>query len=155
VIGKVALALGALAGACVDPAAPPACERSLTGRWRTGQVVDGEDLGYHFLDRGPAIEGYPTFKDVPTELPAGVRAAPVAFDLARSASGIAGRWSRRYELASQRCVVSAPARVTRCVGRELVLELGPLAPPADWSACPKPGAAPVAAGPLSTLTLRR
>ncbi len=153
--GRAALAaMVAIASACADPAAPPRCERSLAGRWRTGEVEDGEAKGYHFLDRGLAIEGYPTWKDVPVDLPAGVRAAPAAFDLERRGTAITGRWSRRYQLGGARCTISAPATVTRCEGRELVIELGPLAPPADWSECPRP-AEPPTPGPTTTLTLRR
>ncbi len=134
-----ATATAALAlAACASPAAPPPCERSLDGIWRTGQVADGEAIGWHFLDRGAAIEGYPTYRDVPPGLPPGVQAAPAAIDLERGLGGVRGRWSRRYELGGQRCVVAAPVRITRCAGRALTLELGPIAPPTDWSACAAP-----------------
>ena len=153
---SVARVIAGLAlAACTSSAAPPPCERSLEGLWRTGQVVDGEDLGYHFLERGGAAEGYPTFRDVPADLPPGVRAAPVAIDLVRKDGALTGRWSRRYELGGQRCLVSAPIRASRCVGRELVLELPPLPPPTDWSLCPKPGAKPATIAPAVTVKLHR
>lgn len=147
--------------ACSPSKPPPPCETSIDGVWRTGQVVEGESIGYHFLRQGDAALGYPTFRDVPAELPPGVRAAPAAIEL-RLASGAptAGRWTRRYELAAEQCVVAAPVRVLRCEGPELVLELGPLPPPTDWSACPAPqGAAALAAAPMpspaTTLSLHR
>ncbi len=60
---RTALALALAVAACTS--SPPACEVSLDGVWRTGATVDGEAIGYHFLDRRGAIEGYPTFRDVP------------------------------------------------------------------------------------------
>ncbi|HVV83977.1 MAG TPA: hypothetical protein VHE35_12970, partial [Kofleriaceae bacterium] len=103
-IGRAAVAASLLA-ACSPSPAPPACEQSLDGIWRTGQVVDGESIGWHFLDHGAAIEGYPTFRDVPDGLPPGVRAAPAMMELVRDGAAVGGRWSRRYELGGQRCVV--------------------------------------------------
>ena len=155
------LVAGATVAACAPSPAPPRCEASVDGVWRTGQVVDGEALGYHFLERGAAIEGYPTLRDVPADLPPGVRAAPAAIDLVRADGALlGGRWARRYELGGLQCTVAAPVRVARCAGRELVLELGPLAPPTDWAACAPPrdartlASTPPPPGAL-TLALRR
>ena len=127
-------------GACSPTPSPPRCERSIEGLWRSDVAVDGEVIGYHFLDRGRAIEGYPTFRDVPAKLPPGVQAAPAAIDLVRAKGELqGGRWSRRYELAGQRCVVAAPVHVTACAGATLTLELGALQAPTDWTACPAAG----------------
>ena len=68
---------------------------------------------------------------------------------------------KRRELADRACPVAAPVRVQRCNGGELVLELGALAPPADWAACPdKPAPTEAMAvapmtSPSTTLTLHR
>lgn len=150
----VVAAAAALASCDAHP--PPACASSLDGVWRTGQVVDGEAIGYHVLDKGGAAEGYPTFRDVPALLPPGVTAAPAALDLTRGDDGTwTGRWSRRYQLAGARCTISAVA-TARCVGRTLELALAPLAPPADWTACPKPGAPPPPpSSPPTVLVLHR
>ena len=154
--GVPAIAVALVLAACTRPAPPPACEASLDGVWRTGAIVAGEAIGYHFLDRRGAIEGYPTFRDIPADLPPGVRAAPAVIDLLRTDVRISGRWSRRYELGGARCTMTAAVRVARCQGRELVLELSPLAPPTDWSRCPKPGLPPPpATAPPIVLTLRR
>ena len=125
--------------ACSPTPSPPRCEQSIEGVWRSDVAVDGEVVGYHFLDRGQAVEGYPTFRDVPADLPPGVQAAPAAIDLVRAKGELqGGRWSRRYELGASRCVVAVPVHVTACAGDTLTLELGSLHAPTDWTACPAP-----------------
>jgi hypothetical protein len=122
-----------------SPAKPP-CERSIEGVWRTGETLEGEEVGWHFLDRRAGIEGYPTYREVAAEPSGDVRAAPAAMDLVREDGVlVGGRWWRRYELGGLRCVVAAPVHVTACAGDELVLELGPIVAPTDWTACAKPG----------------
>ena len=121
-------------------------------------------MGWHFLERrgAPTIDGYPMYRDVPGELPAGVQAAPSSIELVRDARGAltGGRVLRRYELAGQRCVVAAPVHVAACAGDTLTLELGALPAPTDWAACATPAdAATLAPAPITgvpvTLTLRR
>jgi hypothetical protein len=143
---RAAALLAALA-ACAPSPAPPPCERSIDGVWQSDGVVDRERIGYHFLERGGAAEGYPTFRDVPADLPPGVQAAPAVIDLVRTNGQlVGGRWLRRHELGGQRCTVAAPVRVAACAGDALVLELGPLRAPTDWTGCGKPGAAAALAG---------
>jgi hypothetical protein len=107
------------------------CDDDLGGVWR------GPDGAYHLLDLRGRLELYPTFRDLPADLPAGVVAAPSVIDLTRTAgaSPPRGTITRRYERGATFCAVKHPATLLRCADDHLAIELIVPAPPTDWTAC--------------------
>ena len=130
------LALSSLAGCGREPI--HSCGDDLGGRWR------GAAGPYHLLDLRGRLELYPSFRDLPADLPAGVVAAPSVIDLIRVVgSPIArGTITRRYERGIDFCRVQHPATLVRCADDRLTLELVAPAPPTDWTRCTGPAGAP-------------
>lgn len=128
-LARAAIALAGLAACGRAPV--ERCTDDLGGVWR------GPAGTYHLLDRGGRLELYPTFRDLPADLPAGVRASPSVIDLTRTsgAGSPRGTITRRYERGPDLCAVKHPVTLTACGGDRLTLELVAPAPPTDWTAC--------------------
>lgn len=140
----VLASLTALTG-CDRTAPVRRCDDDLSGVWRS-------DAGtYHLLDQRSRLELYPTFRDLPDDLPPGVVAAPSVIDLTRTARGTVprGTITRRYERGTDFCRMQHPAALVRCADDRLTLELVVPSPPTDWSRCTAPLGTP------SSLELRR
>jgi hypothetical protein len=143
VIAARLVALAALASCGREPIRT--CADDLGGRWR------GDAGIYHVLDLRSRVEVYPSFRDLPADLPPGVVAAPAVADFTRVAgSEIArGTVTRRYERGTDFCKMQQPATLRRCTADRLTIELTVPSPPTDWSRCVG------AAGTPTTLELRR
>lgn len=138
-------ALAALALLACDRAPVASCADDLGGVWRNDSGT------FHALDLRARVELYPTFRDLPASLPAGVVAAPSVLDLTRTAGSalLRGTITRRYERGTDFCKMQRPATLLRCGADRLVFELSPPGPPTDWLRCTAPAA------PLERLELRR
>ena len=127
----------AVLGAC-GRAPVERCSDDLGGTWRA------EAGTYHLLDARGRLELYPTFRDLPADLPPGAVAAPSVIDLTRAGDGaIRGTVTRRYERGTSFCRIARPAALVGCAGDRLTLELVAPSPPTDWDACTGPAGAPV------------
>ncbi len=121
------------------------CNDELGGRWH------GAAGPYHLLDLRGRVELYPTFRDLPADLPAGVVAAPSVIDLTRRANSelMRGTITRRYERGTDFCRIQHAATLVRCGDDRLTIEIVLPQPPTDWIRCTGPS------GPATTLDLRR
>jgi hypothetical protein len=122
----IRFALLACVVACGRRAALDSCTQDLTGEYASGEQH------WMILDRGPTLEAYPLFPDVPAS---DLEIAPRVIELARDRTSVRGNVKRRYMKQAEVCVGKVPITVASCAGDMLEVVLADPTPPLAFTPC--------------------
>ncbi len=117
------------------------CAQPLAGLWRED---DDDDHVWAIQDREVSLEAYTLFDDTaapPGSISPAAFRSPRSLSLVRHGRALTGRIERWVMRDDHFCQLRALARVSRCGGDSLWLEVAPLHEPHDLSTCASPAGA--------------
>ena len=112
--------------ACSSRPSIESCAQDLSGEYEIGSER------WMILDRGPTLEAYPVFPDVPAS---DLEVAPRMIELAREDSGMRGTVKRRYMKLAAICIAKAPITIASCAADTLEIVRGDPTPPLGFAPC--------------------